>query len=934
MSPCRAVRLILLFLTLMPASLVFAADTVSLAGSWRFSLDRSDAGVAGRWFERTLSDAVALPGDLAAQGIGDDVTLETRWIGSVFDPSYFTAPEYEKYRQPGNIKVPFWLQPQKHYSGAAWYQRDIDVPDTWGGKRLVLTLERAHWETRVWLDGREIGRNDSLSTPHVYELGATVSPGKHTLTVRVNNRYLVAIGPNSHSITDHTQGNWNGLIGRLEITATAASWIDDLHVFPEVATRSVRVKGRVGALGKPLAEKTVRLTSPSGSPLEVAVGKEGVFETTYPLKPDAGLWDEFNPVLHTLTASLPDGESRSVTFGLREIATEGTQFVLNGRKIFLRGTLECAIFPKTGHPPTDVESWKRILRIARAHGLNHLRFHSWCPPEAAFVAGDELGFYFQIEAASWPNQGAKVGDGNDADAWLVRETDRILRAYGNHPSFLFMAVGNEPDGPAKDSWLTYWMERMKSLDGRRLYTCSAGWPALPANQYHVDHHPRMHQWLDNLKSRINARPPETLTDYREYIAARRVPIVSHEIGQWCVYPNFDEIAKYTGYLKPRNFEIFRETLAERGMADQARAFLHASGKLQALCYKEEIESALRTPGMGGIQLLDLHDFPGQGTALVGVLDAFWEEKGYITAAEYRRFAGPTVPLARLAKRVFTTGETLTADLEVAHYGAAPLAAVNASWRLVTLAGTTLAEGKLPARDLPLGSALPLGRLTVDLRAVPAPVQCKLVVSLTGAEAENDWDLWVYPEARDTERPKDVLFAETLDGATGEALAEGATVFLTIPPECVAPDRKRGKVELGFSSIFWNTAWTNQQAPHTLGILCDPAHPAFADFPTEGHSNWQWWYPVTNAGAMILDDLPTELRPLVQVIDDWVTNRKLGLVFEARVGRGRLLVSSIDLARNDNPVSRQLHASLCRYVASPAFEPKVTLSVAQVAGLMR
>ena len=156
-----------------------------------------------------------------------------------------------------------------------------------------------------------------------------------------------------------------------------------------------------------------------------------------------------------------------------------------------------------------------------------------------------------------------------------------------------------------------------------------------------------------MQSRVNAKPPETMTDYRDFVEQHKnAPVVSHEIGQWCVYPNLDEMTKYTGLLKARNFEIFQDQLERNGMLNQAHDFLMASGKLQALLYKEDIESALRTPGFGGFQLLDLHDFPGQGTALVGVLDPFWDSKGYITAEQYRRFAGPIVPLARLERRIF------------------------------------------------------------------------------------------------------------------------------------------------------------------------------------------------------------------------------------------------------------------------------------------
>ena len=264
-----------------------------------------------------------------------------------------------------------------------------------------------------------------------------------------------------------------------------------------------------------------------------------------------------------------------------------------------------------------------------------------------------------------------LGDGKHIDRWIYEEADRILKYYGNHPSFVLMPYGNEPGGSKHAEFLAKWVTHYRAQDPRRLYTSASGWPQLPENQFHVTPEPRIQAWGGGLKSRINALAPETTTDYRDYISQRTVPVISHEIGQWCVYPNFDEIPKYTGYLKPRNFDIFRDRLEANGLGKLARQFLLASGKLQALCYKEDIESALRTPGMGGFELLDLHDFPGQGTALVGVLDPFWEEKGYITPREYSRFCNATVPLARLPRRVFTTNDRCGARIEIAHFGAAP-----------------------------------------------------------------------------------------------------------------------------------------------------------------------------------------------------------------------------------------------------------------------
>jgi GH18 family chitinase len=919
-------------------------DVLPLSGVWRFALDPADEGLVSSWENRTLPERIRLPGALQAQGFGDDVTVDTKWTGQIVDPSFFTAPRYEPYRRPGNVKVPFWLQPDKHYVGPAWYERDVVVPPEWKGRRIVLHLERPHWQTIAWLDGWIVGSSDSLSTPHEHDLGTGMAPGRHRLTIRVDNRLVVDVGLNSHSVSDHTQGNWNGIVGRIELRAGSPVWVEDVQIFPHVATRTATVRGAIGNATRQPGHGSLRLDVevPGGATVEpttvqVSWGATGgTFKRDIPLSANAPWWDEFSPVLQVLRADLqtPHGrDQRAVRFGVREIGTQGTQFLLNRRKAFFRGTLECAIFPKTGHPPTDVASWRRVVRIAKAHGLNMIRFHSWCPPEAAFTAADEEGFYYQVEVASWANSSTRLGAGLPIDEWLYRETGRILKAYGNHPSFVLLPYGNEPAGRDAE-FLGRWVEHWKARDPRRLYTSASGWPQIPENQFHVTAEPRIQGWGQGLASRVNAKPPETRTDYRDYVRARPVPVVSHEIGQWCVYPNLAERSKYTGYLKAKNFDIFAESLAANGMADQAGAFLHASGKLQALLYKEDIESALRTPGMGGFQLLDLHDFPGQGTALVGVLDPFWDSKGYVTAEAFRRFAGQTVPLARLDRRVFTTPEALEADVEVAHFGKSPLAAAKAAWRLVRDDGRTVARGVLPARDVPVDNGVALGHVSVKLASLATPRRYRLVVGIEGTPFENDWDVWVYPPRVDTSVPKGVAVVASLDGQAEARLRDGGRVVLLVPPDRVRGDAL-GKVELGFSSIFWNTAWTSRQPPHTLGVLLDPAHPAFAAFPTEGHSNWQWWYLVSRAGAMILDALPKDLRPTVQLIDDWFTNRRLGLVFEARVGKGRLLVTSLDLERDleANPVARQMRHSLLRYVAGDRFAPTVEVAPDAIRALM-
>ncbi|MDZ7261090.1 MAG: hypothetical protein ONB05_03095 [candidate division KSB1 bacterium] len=922
-------------------------EVINLAGQWKFQLDPQNIGETEKWYQIDLPHQIKLPGSMAENGFGEEISINTKWTGDIFDSTWFKDKKYEKYRQPGKIKLPFWLTPVKHYVGAAWYQRLVDIPDSWRDKRIHLFLERAHWETKLWVDEQEIGQQNSLSTPHEYDLGA-LSSGAHRLTIRVDNTVKIEVGNNAHSISDHTQTNWNGIIGKIELRAVSPVWISDLQVYPDVQKKTARVCVTISNDTGIPAEGTLTLQArvlshaqkqhkPAPKRVKfIASQPQTVVEVEYPMGDAVLLWDEFSPNMYQMTASIAlsnTTDSKTVNFGMREFATNGTHFTINGRKTFLRGTLECCIFPLTGYPPMNVDEWLRIIRIAQAHGLNHFRFHSWCPPKAAFQAADQLGFYFQVECASWANQGATIGDGKSIDEFIYAEGDRILKHYGNHPSFCMLAYGNEPAGKNQKKYLGELVNYWKAKDRRHLYTSAAGWPIIPENQYHSHSTPRIHHWEENLNCRLNARPPETITDYRDFNSKYNVPVVSHEIGQWCVYPNFDEIKKYTGVTRAYNFEIFRDLLEENHLLDQAQDFLMASGKLQTLCYKEEIESALRTPGFGGFQLLDLHDFPGQGTALVGVLDAFWDAKGYVTPEEYHRFACETVPLARMEKRTWTSDETFKATVEMAHFGPAPIENALPVWTITDARGNRIASGQLSVTTIPLGNGTELGTITLPLSNITTAKKMVLTISLKGTNYSNNWDFWVYPTTVDTTVPHDILITDELNEEALGILNAGGKVLLMPGPDRIKGD-EYGKVPPGFTPIFWNTAWTRRQAPHTLGILCDPQHPALADFPTEFHSNWQWWDLVTKSQIMILNDFPAELRPIVQVIDDWNTNRKLGLIFEAKVDNGKLLVCSLDLRNlSKRPVARQMRYSLLKYMKSEAFQPKSRVDSKLIKDLM-
>ncbi|MBN2632985.1 MAG: beta-galactosidase [Bacteroidales bacterium] len=923
----------------------YSRDSLSLGGEWHFRIDSLDKGMEQEWYMSLPDETVILPGSMTENGKGYDVDVNTPWVGDIIDRSYFNEEKYERYRQPGNIKIPFWLKPDKYYKGVAWYNREVEIPDGWSGKKVMISLERCHWESTLFVNGKKAGSDKSLSTPHEYDITPLLVAGKNLLSIRIDNRVIIPIGVNSHSISDHTQSNWNGITGKLELIAMPQVFIDDIKVFPDIANErakvivSVRDPGNTGFDGK---LKLGAITVSSGKIRKVRSKNVTIVTNSerhqsiveYKIK-NPQLWSEFTPSVYTLTATLTDrdgnvADAMSTDFGMREFRAAGTRFEINGIPAFLRGTTECCIFPLTGYPPTDTGSWIKVLQACKDHGLNHMRFHSFCPPEAAFDAADRLGIYFHVECPSWANQGASVGNGGPVDSFIYEEGDRIMKEYGNHPSFCMMAYGNEPSGRNHRAWLgeliTYW----KSVDNRRVYTSAAGWPIIPENEYNVPSDPRIQHWGEGLKSIINAAPPQTMFDYSDYISRFTVPTVSHEAGQWCVYPDFDEIEKYTGVLKPTNFEIFQESLEENGMGHQAHDFLMASGKLQALCYKAEVEASLRTPGMAGFELLQLHDFPGQGTALVGVLNPFFESKGYISPEEFRMFCNETVPLARMKKMIYTGGETFEAQVEVTHFGRQPVKNATISCRVRNAEGEVLHEEIMKMEEIIIGNNV-AGVFAAGLGSSERAEKLVFEVSIEGTGFRNSWDLWVYPAEIEADTG-DVFVTGKLDESAIRKLREGGRVLLLTYGR-VVPDRGV-KVAIGFSSIFWNTAWTGNQPPHTLGILCDPDHPVFSAFPTEYHSNWQWWDPVAHSQAMIIDDFSPELRPLIQPIDTWFENRRLALAFEAKCAGGKLMVCSINMndSLEDRPVSKQLLVSMMNYMNSGSFDPDTEADLEKIKDL--
>jgi hypothetical protein len=900
---------------LVATSMLSQAEPLDLSGDWRLALDAGDTGLAAGPEGWVFNDKIRLPNSLTMAGKGEPLNHEAKLDKETL----------------ANLH-------QRHsFVGPAWFQREVQIPDSWANRTVILELERVLWESRVWVNGNEAGVANSLSVPHRHDVSQLIRPGVNVITLRIDNREKLPIGI-GHAYTNATQTIWNGVVG-------------DIRLLSEPKARIAGLSLRYGGAGTVSAEVTmenstgresggvleVRVTHPDGRMMKPIVIRQAVASGTskraFPIELGANPaeWCEFEPLLYQMEIVLKTDAGESVmkkAYGHRSIRAKGGKLMLNGRPVFLRGTLECCIFPKTGHPDMTGVEWEKICRTLKAHGLNHLRFHSWCPPRVAFDAADKHGVYLQVELPNWSFH---MGKRPEVDDYFRAEGERILAEYGGHPSFLMLCLGNELTGDY-DS-MDRLVKHFRTLDPDKLFTSTAfsfsprGKSPGPEDDYFISQETTS-GWVRG-QGFLNQTPPNTVSDYRDGLSSVKIPLVTHEVGQYNNYPNLAEIPKYEGgALRALGYEAIRDDLEKKGRLDEAPRLTRDSGKLAALLYKEDMERALRTPGQAGIQLLDLHDFPGQSTATVGLLDSFWDSKGFITPERFREFAGPTVPLARMEKMVWSNGEVFKAGLEIAHFGKAPLVGSKVRWSLAGETGV-VREGSFVRDTIPLGSGIELGKIEVPLASVIKPARLDLTVSIEGTSIRNSWPVWVYPSAKDG-AVAEVEIHRSGGPRLSAALAAGKRVLLL-------PERSSvGKpIDARFIPVFWSPLHFPDQ-PGTLGASIDSGHPVFSGFPTDTFTNWQWWELFSTSFAMDLDALAAKPEMPLRFVDKYNRNALPAAIWQAKVGPGRLLVCTLDIESEPSRriAARQLRTSILDYMVSDGFRPEAEMDESVVQSLFK
>ena len=903
------IRLIILFLTCVFGSLFLSAterDTIDLSGVWQYRLLGAPSSIPGEGI-------ISLPGTLDSQH------------KSVYNQESDNTSQ---------------LRREFSLIGEATYSRTINIPPSWKDKNIYLKLERTK-PSAIFIDGEKIDYNSRISSPQKYDLTGYLSPGSHILEVSVNNADSIPpiIARSSHAVSDATQTNWNGILGEILIESIDPHHIKNIRIEENDTLNSVKL--------------TVDYSKAISSGFNVRLNVNDKFIESKKIIPGSYstefylpishemLWNASHPVLTKLEFELldPSGtiiDKYHVTTGFRKLKTQNKYFFLNESPIFLRGTVNAAVFPLTGYAPLDRESWIDYFSTLKDYGINHVRFHSWTPPQAAFQAADELGFYILVELPIW---GELDRDLIFHNKFLQEDLKGIMEAYAHHPSFLLFSTGNELWGDI--SLMGEYMQKAKLLNPRILSTHGSNiylgmngenggedFLISAKTSEDTDYTVRgSDSFADNRNGGyINSHYPSSNYNFSKATRWIGKPIISHEIGQYQSYPDFSEIEKYKGILKPDNLVEFQKRAREAGTFRQNKLFAESSGKWAAKLYKAEMEAAQRTQGIAGYELFGIQDYPGQGTALVGILDPFMDSKGFISPETWRESSSDTMILAEFPKFCFIQSE----------YVEIPVLKVNFSNKsdiLDTIYWETEFDNGFFKSLNVLGTS-EAGRISFKIPELLSPQ--KFSLNLSSSEGvKNQYDFWAFP--RQTEKVSNVTVTDNIE-ETLELLKKGKNVILC--PDSVSISK--ASIDPLFVTDFWNYRMFRTicdemgipPSPGTLGLYVDNTHPALKKFPTSDHTDWQWYSIIKHSRPLIIDRLPKDFDPIIEVIDNMERNERLALLLECKVDKGKLIIFPADLENLEKtPEGRWLMQSLKEYIVSKECKPKLTLTENQVENLL-
>lgn len=904
---------------------------VDLSGIWNVEIEQG----------QVLS--MKVPGTLDENGIGYPDTGSNQWhpdaeLGNAEDGFDADAPISTRFTR----KVTF--------EGEAKIYKKITYTPT-PGKRVFIEVERARC-VKLLVDGIEVPDfvPPSISTPHIFEVTGRLN-GEHEICFLADNSYPGLPHDDivySSAATDETQTNWNGLLGRIRIYEEEPVFIERVSVFPKgneaevlIVVQAVEDFEATISLKSDCFDKEEQLTQVSGEKGRNEYRIKGVA-----LRKDVRRWDEYVGAMYEVTATLKQS-SKTVTFGIRDFCDDGTgRLALNGRRIFIRSEANCAVFPEKGYSPVTVEEWMDILMLYKSYGVNMMRFHSHCPSEATFIAADQIGMLMQPELSFWNPKNALESE--EGYVYYKQELAQILVMLSNHPSFVMLTLGNELHCGELG------MQRMKELvsmaqqtDGTRLYAngsntfygekgCDEQSDFYTSQKFYKEDIRGTFAGFseEGIEGYINHEYPNACHNYGASMKSLREsfnkPVFTFEVGQFEVLPDFDELQDFQGVTLPVNYELVKKKVEEKGLLPIWKQYVEATGELSRIGYREEVEAVLRTKELSGISLLGIQDFSGQGTALVGMLNAHLQPKPFDFARpeRFRSFFREQLPLVLLPKYTWENTECLHAELVIANYGKED---VEGSWKASlyckeqqhsSINETCCMLESSESSIAKVGELTKVGKIEIPLDIYDEPVRLNLVVEF--ADMKNTYPIWVYPK-QEPKCPEVVYETHSLDEKALEVLENGGKVFLT--PDATKQAMPHS-IKTQFTTDFWSVG-TFPAQEGGMGQLIDEKHPIFANFPTEFHTNWQWW-PMAVSRAVIL---PRTMKAIVTELDSYAYLRPMAQLIELKIGAGKLMLSTMGLHQiQQYPEARALLHAIYMYMDSEAFMPEEEMTAEELKAL--
>jgi len=904
----RVRALILLLVCYLPLT-ASVRQKLNLNGTWDFQTDPAKVGEAQKWFlqGQQFAREIQVPGAWQAQGVGE---------------------------AQGGLR--------HNYSGAAWYRRRVATPEAWRGKHVRLVIGGVSRSAVVFVNGEKAGEHDGFSAPFAFEISKHVRAGQeNVVAVRIVNP--TPPPQESPDVQKSTQpvgmmnylANWGGIYGDVEIEATESRWIERVAVTPHTSAASAAFA--VQLAGQATHDGRLEITTGEyRAEQKLAAGQQEA--ELYLKMPQAIFWSPETPHLYHARIRLLEGkrvvDEIEQPFGLREISKQGRTLLLNGKPLYLRGYGDDNIEVLGGFAPASKEELLKRIKLARSFGFNAVRFHSMTPSENFFEAADEAGLLVMAELpVAYTMHLLPHRD------FVRSELESVLLWHRNHPSFFSLALGNE----FNLNWLKTEAEKQQFQDTvRELYTLGKSIDAT-----------RMILSNDGLL----LHPSDIYSIYRG--APEEVPTLRHEFGAYyCSLPDISLIPSFSGALAPTWLDTKKEWIEKHGLSEVYTQYLRNSERLQQSGRKFQIERARRDPLISGYHYWTGVDFPGgtgEGDSWEeGWFDYFWRPKG-VKPEEGRELNAPVLTMidAAVSNRSLWNDAARPVGVSISNFGDADIRDAHLTWRL-TGADKTIGEGSLPVRRVDMGKVADVGVIELPASGLAKAAKLELAIQLQmdGQTYRNHWSFWSFPHrAALTASPIPVvskvrwealgraypflqtggsrvsqnglLITPVLDAESEHFLEAGGRVWLLAGAEQFGRE--------GEATFFPASGGANSTLVRE--------HPALRGFPVEDHFDLQFFNLVQGAWNYSLDDLPGSFEPIaggIRTKASFLSKSKdltrSGYIFEGRVGKGQLLVTTLRIRENFDeayPEAMSLFDHLLRYAVGDEFKPEYSFTQKQL-----